>query len=86
MCWMTQDLMAYFSSKASHDNYAEACPTTPLKPFQRSGICRNFRGKSNGSGFAYMYSGTTSTLLRLGYQPYLDLIPLTLQLDGCYLL
>jgi hypothetical protein len=50
MSWMTQDLTAYCSSKAYHDDYAEACPTTPLKPSQRAGICHNFRGKSNGSG------------------------------------
>jgi hypothetical protein len=31
MCCMTQDLMVYCSSKAYHDDYAEACHTAPLK-------------------------------------------------------
>jgi hypothetical protein len=54
MCWMTQDLMAYCFSKAYHDDYAEACPTSPLKPSQRAGIYNNFRGTRNGGGCSSM--------------------------------
>jgi hypothetical protein len=59
MCWMTQDLMAYCASKAYHDDYAEACPTTPLMPSQRAGIFSNIRGTRNGSGASSMTSPVT---------------------------
>jgi hypothetical protein len=54
MCWMTQDLTAYCSSMAYHDDYVEAFLTTPLNPPQRSGIYGNFRGTRNSHGFSGM--------------------------------
>jgi hypothetical protein len=54
MNWTSNDFKKYSSSKAYHDDYAAAYPTTSLKPLQRAGIYGNIRGKRNGSGASIM--------------------------------
>ena len=53
MNWTPKDFKKYCSSKAYHDDYAKAFPTT-LKPSQRAGIYGNIRGTRNGSGISGM--------------------------------
>jgi hypothetical protein len=50
MHWAWMDLMEYCSLKAYNDDYAAACPATPLKSLKRYGSYDSIRETINVSG------------------------------------
>jgi hypothetical protein len=66
MQWNPNDLTDYCSSKAYHDDYAEACHPIPLKSSKRAGSYCNMRGSRNGSGSSSMAHTVTMSEFHQG--------------------